>query len=101
MSFVGEGGFLQGRAVNRPPLFCGENFSQWKCLMKMFIIDQDMELWKIISTGPLEDPTKTEGEDAPKPYDKLSALEQEKISKNYRAINLLYCALNADEFNRI
>ena len=44
MSFVGDGGFAQGRAANRPPLFCGDNFVHWKSLMKMFIMDQDLEL---------------------------------------------------------
>ena len=52
MNMVGDGGFAQGRLTNRPPLFCGYNFTHWRCLMKMFIIDQDIELWDIIRNGP-------------------------------------------------
>ena len=48
MSNAGDGGFMQGRAINRPPLFNGENFAHWKVLMKMFILDQDIGYWKLI-----------------------------------------------------
>ena len=48
---IGEVLFAQGRSCSRPPLFCGTNFSHWKTLMKMFVIDQDMELWDIITKG--------------------------------------------------
>jgi hypothetical protein len=52
MSNAGDGGFLQGRAINRPPLFSGDNFAHWKTLMKMFILDQDPEYWGHILQGP-------------------------------------------------
>ena len=67
----------------------------------MFIIDQDIELWNIIQTGPHLFYTKIDGIDTLKPQTSLTPLELEKVSKNFRAMNLLYCALNADEFNMI
>ena len=51
MDPIGEGLFAQGRSCFRPPLFCGINFSHWKILMKMFVIDQDIELWDFITKG--------------------------------------------------
>ena len=101
MSFVGEGGFAQGRASNRPSLFCGDNFPHWKSLMKMFIMDKDLELWSIIQRGPHIFFKEEDGKKIPKAEDELTPTELEKHSKNYRAIHLLYCALNAEEFNRI
>ena len=52
MAGEGQGGFGQGRSITRPPLFVGNNFMHWKSLMQMFIIDQDLELWHIITRGP-------------------------------------------------
>ena len=52
MDPIGEGLFAQGRLSSRPPLFCEINFSHWKTLMKIFVIDQDIELWNIITTWP-------------------------------------------------
>ena len=102
MSRVAEGGFEQGRSTNRPPLFCGNNFAHWRSLMKMFIIDQDMELWDITQRGPRV-PMKTVegGARVPKLESEYNQTDLENVAKNYRAINLLYCGLDANEFNRV
>ena len=34
-----DGGFAQGRASNRPPFFCENNFAHCRSLMQMFVID--------------------------------------------------------------
>ncbi|XP_021741936.1 uncharacterized protein LOC110708138 [Chenopodium quinoa] len=102
MNSNGDGGFAQGRSANRPPLFCGNNFPHWRSLMQMFVIDQDLEIWEIIQKGP-KVPTKiTEsGITIPKEDSEYTQIDLEKVSKNYRAMNLLYCALDANEFNRV
>ena len=102
MAGEGQGGFGHGRSIIRPPLFVGNNFMHWKSLMQMFIIDQDLELWHIIRHGP-KIPTK----DGPnntrvnKPEAEFTRADLESMAKNYKAINLLYCGLSTDEFNRI
>ena len=102
MSSLGNNGFAQGRSANRPPLFAGNNFAHWKCLMKMFVIDQDMELWDIIIKGPkIPMKTKEDGESVPKSEDEFTQTDLEQVSKNYKAMNLIYCGLDANEFNRI
>ena len=70
--------------------------------MKMFIIDQDLELWNIIENGP-KIPEKDRPNDTKvaKKESEYNQADLETISKNYRAINLLYCGLSTDEFNRI
>lgn len=69
--------------------------------MQMFFKDQDMEIWKIISNGPYVPMTTVDGKEIPKAEDKFTQTDLEKISKNFRAINLLYCVLDANKFNRI
>ena len=101
MSRKGDGGFAQGRSTNRPPLFVGENFSHWKCLMEMYIKDQDMEMWKIIEKGPIKITKKESGAEVEKPEQEWSSDDLEKISKNFRALNILFCALDQTEFNRV
>ena len=44
MDTIGEELFAQGHSCSRPHLFYGTNFPHWKTLMKMFLIDQDIEL---------------------------------------------------------
>jgi len=68
----------------------------------MFIIDQDMELWDITQRGPSV-PMKTVegGARVPKLESEFNQTDLEIVAKNYRAINLLYCGLDANEFNRV
>ncbi|XP_021771739.1 uncharacterized protein LOC110735868 [Chenopodium quinoa] len=102
MNSIGDGGFAQGRSANRPPLFCGNNFAHWRSLMQMFVIDQDLELWEIIKKGPKVPMKTTEsGVAVPKNDDEFNQTDLESVAKNYRAMNLLYCALDANEFNRV
>ncbi len=99
MKAFGNGDFAPGRANNRPPLFCGNNFSHWNSLMKMFIIDLDMELWYIIENGP-KVPMKTNeaGLQVPKDPSEFTHTDMEMVAKNYRAMNQLYCGVNHEEF---
>ena len=70
--------------------------------MQMFIIDQDLELWSIIKDGP-RIPSKTDasGASTSKNESEYTQDDLEKISKNYKAMNLLYYGLDTNEFNRI
>lgn len=63
--------------------------------MKMFIIDQDLELWHTIQNGPLV-PIKKNGneEDVSKAENEFNQEDLDKVTKNDRAINLLYCGLH-------
>ena len=88
MDPIGEGLFAQSRSCSRPPLFCGTNFSHWKTLMKMFVIDQDMELWDIITKGPKVPMKKdAQGNDVVKSESEYSQSDLESMSQNYRVMN--------------
>ena len=102
MDPIREGFFAQGRSCSRPPLFYRTNFSHWKTLMKMFLIDQDMELWDIITKGSKVPMKKdAQGNDVLKTESEYSQSDLEAVSKNYRAMNQLCCALNGTDFNRV
>ena len=97
-----DGGFAPGHAQNRPPLFCGTNFSHWSNLMKMYLIDMDYDLWRIVRDGPrVPMITQADGTKVPKEEDDYDQTDLETISKSYRAINALYCALNGEEYERV
>ena len=69
--------------------------------MKMFVIDKDMELWDIKTKGPNVPMKKdAQGNDVVKFESEYSQSDLESVSKNYRAMNQLCCALNGTEFNR-
>ncbi|XP_028106101.1 uncharacterized protein LOC114305199 [Camellia sinensis] len=67
----------------------------------MHIQSIDYEVWKIICDGP-KVPTKTiDGLLVPKFESEWSSAYYKDIQGNVKAVNMLYCALDATEFNRI
>ena len=67
--------------------------------MHIFIKDHDYELWEIISKSDFV-PTMKEGDKiVPKPISELTPEEIEKVAKNYRALNILFCGFDSNEFN--
>ena len=68
----------------------------------MFVIDEDMELWDIITKGPKVPMKKgAQGNSVVKSESEYSQSDLESMSKNYRAINQLCCALKGTEFNKV
>ena len=102
MAFTGDVN-IEGRSTVRPPLFKGTNFSYWKNAMQIFIESTDMELWEIVNNGPYTVPKikNDKGEDIDKPKDQYTSTDWEKLTKNSRAKHILYCGLDANEYNRI
>ncbi|XVF47486.1 hypothetical protein PTKIN_Ptkin03bG0112700 [Pterospermum kingtungense] len=48
----------EGQSIMRPPFFDGENYSDWKNRMKLFIQANDYDVWRLIVHGP-QIPMKT------------------------------------------
>ncbi|XP_058222936.1 uncharacterized protein LOC131332656 [Rhododendron vialii] len=95
------GTFLpEGQSSNRPPLFSGTNYNYWKARMRIYI-QTDYKLWRIIVDGPHR-PTKTvNGVVVFKEEKEWDANDVKGIELNAKAMNLLYCALDPNEFNRV
>ena len=98
MMALNVGTHTEGYAVNRPPFFNGSNFTSWKKRMTIFIQSFDIEIWKAIVLSP-EIPKKEDG--SLKDYKEFADDDWKKVHSNSKATQLLYCALNSEEHNRI
>jgi len=43
--------FGEGASLNRPPLFCGENYQLWCIRMKYFVDSIDRKIWDVITNS--------------------------------------------------
>ena len=84
-------------AVNRPSFFDRSNFNSWKKKMTVFLQFYDIETWKVIILGP-EIPKNEDG--SIKEYKDFGKEDCKKLH-NSKATQLLYCALNLKDHNRI
>ena len=101
MANHGGSSMSEGRSSSRPPLFNGTNYGTWRLKMKIFIQSQNRRLWKSIVNGYTPPTTKVNGEDVVKTEDDFNDIEAQEFESNLQAMNLLYCALSENEFNRI
>ena len=92
---------VEGLSTLRPPFFNGSDYAYWKVRMSIYFQSIDYDLWLCILNGP-HIPTKKVGEaETLKKENEYSDLDKKKISLDARAMNILYCALDRGEFNRI
>ena len=92
----------EGNSATRPPLFNGNNYGYWKVRMIIFLQSMDYELWEIIEKGPYIPMKKeTEGTLVAKNKSEWDESDKKRITLNAKAINILFCALSMEEFNRI
>ena len=98
---------MGGQSINNPPLFNGSNYSYWKSRMSIWIQGHDWDLWDITCNGPkipMKTPINvTDGASKaiakePKEFDEK---DKKMMQLNSKAISILYCALEPNEFNRI
>jgi len=101
MATTRDGYYDQGRSIVRPPLFKGTNFAYWKNLMQMFIKTEDYELWNIITKGLCVPTTTVDWKVVKKTEEQYTQEDYARLSKNYKAMHILYCGLDANEYNRI
>ncbi|VFQ98655.1 unnamed protein product [Cuscuta campestris] len=94
-------GIGEGQSTSRPPLFDGTNYSYWKERMRIYIRSTNFELWLVIKNGE-EIPMKKVGETTvPKTENEFDAEDIKKIENYAKAINMLYCAVNPDDYQKI
>ena len=82
-------GFLEGQAINRPPLLVGSNYPYWKCKMRIFIKVQNRLLWNVVENGPYEIRNKEEND--------YNDDDWKKLDMNEIAMNILYCGMNEND----
>ncbi|VFQ67153.1 unnamed protein product [Cuscuta campestris] len=91
----------EGQSTTRPPLFDGTNYSYWKERMRIFIQSNDYKLWLIVKNG-CGVPMKKVGEvNVPKTEEEFTDEDCKKMELNAKAINIIYCGVNADDYRKI
>ncbi|VFQ97275.1 unnamed protein product [Cuscuta campestris] len=94
-------GLGEGQSTTRPPLFDGTNYTYWKERMRIYIQSTNFLLWRIIKNGK-DVPMKKVGEtNVPKTEDEYDAQDIKKVENNAKAINIIYCAVNPDDYRKI
>ena len=83
---------VEGQSIHRPPFFDGTDYPYWKKRMEIYLSTLDFEILSIIEDG-YSLPTK--------PKSEQTREEKSQFSLNGRTMNILYCALDRSEFNRI
>ena len=97
---------MDGQSIVRRPFFDGSSFSYWKTRMSVWIQGLDYELWEIVCNGPLI-PVKTIRDEngvemtIQKKPSEFNDVDKKRMQLNAKAISVLYCALDPNEFNRI
>ncbi|XP_062005863.1 uncharacterized protein LOC133723042 [Rosa rugosa] len=96
-------------SINSPPWFDGEDYSQWKIMMRAFLHSQDENMWNVVENGWVH-PTKPENPKAsessasktiPKPRAEWSETEIRDCNHDFKARNSLFTALSKKERVRI
>ncbi|VFQ86435.1 unnamed protein product [Cuscuta campestris] len=101
ITYDGLRGIGEGQSTSRPPLFDGTNYSYWKERMRIYIRSTNFLLWLVIKNGE-EIPIKKVGETTvPKTEDEFDAEDIKKVENYAKAINMLYCAVNPDDYRKI
>ncbi|VFQ79933.1 unnamed protein product [Cuscuta campestris] len=94
-------GIGEGQSTSRPPLFDGTNYSYWNEQMRIYIRSTNFQLWLVIKNDE-EIPMKKVGETTvPKTENEFDAEVIKKIENYAKAINMLYCAVNPDDYRKI
>ena len=70
-----------------PPLFMGTNYFWWHEVMEFYVKHKDLDLWEIIKRGPII---------IEKSKDQFTNDDYKMMSKNSKAINMLYCSLSIE-----
>ena len=91
----------EGQSTNSPSMFNRTNYNYWKNRMRIYIQSVDYELWRIVLNGHRLPTKRVERVDVPKPEAEWDEDDVKMLQSNAKAMNVLYCALDPNEFNRI
>ncbi|VFQ98497.1 unnamed protein product [Cuscuta campestris] len=94
-------GVTEGQSTTRPPLFDGTNYSYLKERMRIFIQSNDYKLWLIVKNGCGVPMKKVDDVNVPKTEEEFTNEDWKKMEHNAKAINMIYCGVNADDYRKI
>ena len=92
---------IESFSTTRPPFFTGIDYPHWKTKMTWFLQSTNLDLWDVIEDGP-HIPSKLEnGVMVPKLKHEWDELDRKKVQLNVKAVFILHCVIDRNEFNRI
>ncbi|VFQ99213.1 unnamed protein product [Cuscuta campestris] len=91
----------EGQSTSRPPLFDGTNYSYWKERLRIYIRSTNFQLWLVIKNGEEIPMKKVDDKLIPKTEDEFDVEDIKKIENYAKAINMLYCAVNPNDYRKI
>nr|GEV41014.1 retrovirus-related Pol polyprotein from transposon TNT 1-94 [Tanacetum cinerariifolium] len=95
--------YLEGKSMQRPPLFESDGFIYWKNRFETYVKSKDLDLWHVITYGDfpsIQDNPKSKNDEIV-PYDKQNDDLKKKLAKNNEAKMVIYNALPRKEYERI
>ncbi|GJY06576.1 zf-CCHC domain-containing protein, partial [Tanacetum coccineum] len=95
--------YLEGKSMQRPPLFESDSFIYWKNRFETYVKSKDLDLWHVITNGdfqPIQQNRETELDEII-PFEKQSDDLKKKLTKNNIAKMVIYNALPRKEYERI
>ena len=63
---------MEGVALNRPPIFNGDDYVQLKMRMKTFIMSHDFRAWMVITNWPIIPMKEENGTKLPKKFEEYT-----------------------------
>ena len=92
---------IESFSTTQPPFFTRINYSYWKGKNSWLLKSINLDLWDVIEDGP-HIPSKLEnGVMVPKPKQEWDELDKNKIQLNVKAIYILHCVIDRNEFNHV
>ncbi|XP_031264437.1 uncharacterized protein LOC116122767 [Pistacia vera] len=91
--------FVEGHCTTSPSLFSGTNYTQWRIRMRLHIRSIDDNLWNIVEQGNFVPMNNSTG--LAKEEEHYTAEDENKLSLNDKALNILFCPLDSIEFIRV
>ena len=103
MTFEADANHLVGerQSTVSPFLFVGDNYAYWKTRVNLFIQASDYQIWRIIANGPLIPTKKVGDQELIKEESEWDANDLKSAELNAKAMDTLFCALRASEYNRV
>ncbi|GJU81201.1 zf-CCHC domain-containing protein [Tanacetum coccineum] len=95
--------YLEGKFMQRPPLFESDHFIYWKNIFETYVKAKDLDLWHIILNGYFPSVAKNEVTQVLEvvPFEENPGDLKKKLAKNNDAKMVLYNALPKKEYERI
>ena len=91
-STVNNTSFVEGQSTARPPLFNGMNYNYWATRMRIYMQANGFDAWNVTQTEYTAPTTE---------YSAWTVVQKTEAAANAKAMNMLFCALDKNEFNRV